>query len=269
MLKRFRLLTILPIICLLTVTCLAWLVVNHNSEFTDIKRTLLSYKMAAWDTPAETGTAEIEFLSPKPLQMFAPGSTVEVEASIRMKGRKIKDIYILGNGIDKKTFPGEKQELSRMQLVSNEGDVYRYHYTLENAPHGEIYNNLSIMVMDTTGAMSLHGMYYIVRKLWPINITSPREGQIFTRKGLYLFTDYNQQHQMKQIPIDWSPGVPQEYGERGDKFSVYIDGKDYTEAFNSRSYWHTPVPGTHSVEIVRSFDGVELTRSAPVTFHVK
>jgi hypothetical protein len=264
---------ILPSICLLTVTGLAWLVVNRGTSFTDITTTFTLYKMKYWDAPVEEGTAEIEFLSPTPLQLFTAGSRVDVEALVRMHGQKIKTIQIIGDGITKPRGPFEEREAIEPELVSSEDGVYRYRYTINNIQNTEIgyKNNVSILVVDTKGRGNLQGTYYFVRKIWPINITSPRDGWTFDRQGLYPDPVYpGQRQRMTQILVEWTPGVPR-YSEDNlaDTYSLWVDGKLYTEGNNNQFYWHKPIPGTHTFEVVRSVENVEITRSPLVTIHVK
>jgi hypothetical protein len=195
------------------------------------------------------GTADIEIISPKYQQLFAPGSAIEVEAEIRMHGRQIKCVSIYADGTPRDKGPVQ------MEMVSGVADVYRYRYTIQNAPEVSVYSNAQVTVIDDTDAITSQGAGYLVKKVWPFTITSPKNGATLSSNS--------------RPTIRIAPAAGHSYSESFDKYTCFIDGNEYSTMSGGDIYWLAPRPGTHTIEVVRSFAGIELVRAPPITVNIK
>ncbi len=195
------------------------------------------------------GDATVEVLSPKSKEIFKPGSNIEVETRTEMHGRTLKDIYVTYDGI------GQALELgpTPMELVSVEGDVYRHHLTLENAPLGRVYSNLMVYVIDDSDAVTTMDVGYLVKERPQVRINSVKDGQTFVKPD--------------RIAVSIDKAAIGRSNE--DQFCLVVDGRDQGVYPDGALFWLSPRPGTHTIQIVVRFTDIELSRSELITVHVK
>jgi hypothetical protein len=195
---------------------------------------------------------EIKIVSPRYQQLYHPGSNIEVEAEVITHGKTIRQVYASGDGIPKNINEAGIQ----MQLISQSEDVYRYRYVIENAAANKVYSNVMVQVVDSADEVSVRDQGYLVKELPKVIITSIKDGQILSKN--------------EKIKISMRTNE----NDYNNTFDVYIDEKSEMEMFyqptvGGTCFWLSPTPGEHTIQIVVSFDGIELTRSSAVRIIVK
>ena len=118
-----------------------------------------------------------------------------------------------------------------------------------------MYSGVQVTVIDDTNAITFGSAGYLVKMVWPIVITSPKNGDTLSSRS--------------RPTIRMSPAGRKTFSDFEDKYTVYIDGKYYHDVPSDTIYWLAPSPGTHTLEVVRTFADVELVRSATITVNIK
>src|SRR5262249_34995891 len=157
----------------------------------------------------------IEIVSPKPDQIFAPGSTVTIETISRLKGGRLKEVSISGAGIDIDQQSGPP----RMELVSNQGNVYRHRFVVKDVPAASVYSHFNVYLVEDSGGYADAEVGFLVRDLPKIVLKSIRDGQTLPKAEKILLT---------------FDGV---HPSMSEQYTLYIDGKSHSDLSSDSIYW--------------------------------
>jgi hypothetical protein len=188
--------------------------------------------------------AEIEIVSPKPNEIFPPGSTVNIEIVSRLKEGPLKQIMF----VDRVDGPGRP-----FQLVSRDRGVYRHRYKWVTDPGSPAQESFRVMITEESGALRLsESIGFLVRTRPSISVTSPRNADEFSI------------HDTVRIAFNVTGRQPDE------EYSIRVDGKEKgLLSSGSEFIWRDLGPGIHTVEVVARLRDIELARSQPITIRVK
>lgn len=201
---------------------------------------------AAWIDFFVRGDATIEIVSPKQDQIVEPGSTLVVETVTTLNEGPIKEIVLIGVG-------SAKNERAPLELVSRQGNVYRHRYVWKDVPEDSVYTSVQAILIESSGAIThSDGVGFLPRRVSTLKFANIRDGQVFDRP--------------KQIEIQ----LNEPNRSMGEQYALFIDGK-YRSSIFQGYIWHSPEPGTHTIQVVVRLVGssAEISRSEMITIHVK
>jgi hypothetical protein len=192
------------------------------------------------------GDASVEIVNPRSDQIVEPGSDLVIETLSKVNEGPIKDLFLSGIG-------GERLN-TRLKLVSRQGNRYRHQYIWKAVPGDFAYTTLQATLVESSGAITQsNGVGFLVRRKPQITFTNIRTGQVFYKPD--------------KIEISFNTS---EISGMAEECSILIDGKNVATVYGNY-IWHSPVAGTHSIQIVVRLAGYgpEIGRSEPITIHVK
>jgi len=188
----------------------------------------------------------IEIVSPKPDQIFSPGSTITVETISRLKAGRLKDVIIAGDGIGY-----DPDEAVKMELVSRQGNVYRHRYLIKGAPANNVYSHVQVTLLEDAYAYTDAAVGYLVRELPKMSITSFKDGDVLkAADSIRVTCDIRDRDLITE-------------------YALFLDGKHLSTLESESINWLNPKLGKHTFQIVASFAKVELSRSPMITVTVE
>jgi len=198
----------------------------------------------------------IEIISPKADQIISPGSTLTVETISKLKSGRLKDVSIVGDGIQ-----SDSVELVKMALVSKQGNMYRHRFEIKGVQENSVYSHVRVMLLEDTGGYADAGVGYLVRDLPIISFTSFKDGDTVEPSEL---------PDAKAEKVDVSIEIENRISN--DDYELFIDGKYHTTMSSESIYWLNPAKGKHTLQVVASFGKtkkVKLARSPLITVTVR
>ena len=194
------------------------------------------------------GDATVEIITPKKDEIVEPGSSLMVETVTTLNEGPIKEIFLVGD-VQSETYRVP------LELVSRKGNVYRHRYLLKNVQENSVYSSFHAVLVETSGAITeSKGVGFLPRHRRIVKFANIRNGQVFNKPN--------------KIEMQFS-GI--ENAGMDEDYQLLIDGKYQASVYRGFT-WHSPEPGTHTVEVVVRFgrlDGPEIGRSERITVHVQ